>query len=744
MENRITSVIFGSTAFGEKHFSFINDCLKVLDDFPEIQVVALCLKPNQETPDRSKYKTEKKILFYSEAEILNLYQRIATNSEAKVLLKIHQPRNIVDGYFLEKYLENMPSCGEWTYTLNPKEEGFLGFSISSIPVSLTSRLQCHDYRQPFICDEKEVDRVIFDIPGEYTKTKRLEALLKYDLPDMINLELTMRCNLRCKKCDLWKKAYSPETDMKPEVWKRLIEELAAYKEHTFHLDLTGRGETLLHHDFCDILYKIKEAGNITSSLNSNGHLLNGRIMRAIVESNTSIQISVDSLEEKEYKRLQPGGGSLKELQSKLRRLIQMRNESDSGSCISVSVVCSAKSKDSIPEYIEHWRRETDLIKFQALVKGGKPTFTFIPQNNLPPFCKFAHNGMILRANGDALFCFNMGEKHYGNLYEAKSLQHLWISEGRRRFLSHYIDWLEGEPSICRDCSSKNCYGTVTTSSQNGFRCEMNATNKTYYFRTPAEPHFGMNGQSIVERLSRTDLNLDIVDEIKPISARNVIKTILNYGHCQGELTPNAGGQIPREAGNFIYNTIKVINPRATLEIGFGKGLSSLFILAALDKSTAFPHVVIDPFQVTAYKGNGLKNVAYAGFSENIEFIEAMSHIALHDLLVNKKRTFDFVFIDSCHKFDTTLVEWFYVDKMLEKEGVIAFDDCIGPVASVLNYIEKNNNYRILRFSERIWLAIKGNPEKIYEKWYEFQVFKAVPIENKILESLRNEETGGSV
>lgn len=738
MEHRITSVIFGSTAYGERHFSFINDCLKVLDDFPEIQAVALCLKPSQETPDRNRYRTGKTLHFFSEDDFHFTCSRVAKISEAEILLKIHQPRSIVDGYLLKKYLENMPSRGEWTYTLNPKEEGFLGFSLSSVPVSLIPRLTSHDYRQPFIHDEEEVDGIIFDIPGDYTKTKRLETLRKFDLPDLINLELTMRCNLRCKKCDLWKKAYSPDTDMKPEMWERLIEELASHKDHSFHLDLTGRGETLLHRDLCDILYTIKEAGNITSSLNSNGHLLNDRIMRAIVQSNTSIQISVDSLEESEYKRLQPGGGSLKELQSKLHRLTQMRDESGSKSCISVSVVCSAGSKESIPEYIEHWKRKIDLIKFQALVKNGKPTFYFTPQNSLNPFCKFAHNGMILRANGDALFCFNMGETTYGNLYDAESLQHLWVSEGRRHFLSHYVDWLTGEPSICRDCPSKNCYGIVTSSMHNGLRCEMNATNKTYYFRIPVESALGLNEQSIIESLDRADLHFDIVDGIEPTSARNVIIEILHSGHCQGEPTPNAGGEIPREAGNFIYNTVKTINPKATLEIGFGKGLSSLFILSALDKSSAFPHVVIDPFQISAYKGNGLKNVAYAGFSEHIEFIEDMSHIALHDLLVTKKRTFDFVFIDSCHKFDTTLVEWFYVNKMLKRGGVIAFDDCIGPVASVLNYVEKNTDYRILRHSERIWLAIKGRSKGSHDRWYEFRPFETIPIDNEILKSLRSE------
>ena len=149
--------------------------------------------------------------------------------------------------------------------------------------------------------------------------------------------------------------------------------------------------------------------------------------------------------------------------------------------------------------------------------------------------------------------------------------------------------------------------------------------------------------------------------------------------CTREVTSDDGERFPLHSGIdidegvFLQNIIGVIKPKICLEIGFACGVSTLFICEALRKVGASKHIVIDPNQNSDFKGIGLKNVRQAGYGDLIEFIEQPSEIALPRLLERETRI-DFAFIDGWHTFDHTLVDFFYVNMMLNVNGVVAFDD----------------------------------------------------------------------
>ena len=67
-------------------------------------------------------------------------------------------------------------------------------------------------------------------------------------------------------------------------------------------------------------------------------------------------------------------------------------------------------------------------------------------------------------------------------------------------------------------------------------------------------------------------------------------------------------------------------------------------------------------------------------------------------LVGDRQTIQFAYIDGWHTFDYTLLDFFYVDKMLDPGGVVAFNDCALP--SVRRVIELRHGAPPLSRSRR--------------------------------------------
>lgn len=155
----------------------------------------------------------------------------------------------------------------------------------------------------------------------------------------------------------------------------------------------------------------------------------------------------------------------------------------------------------------------------------------------------------------------------------------------------------------------------------------------------------------------------------------VLERILNTRKVRvGDREVELGSEIPKGEGQFLWDLITSNRPARTLEIGCAFGVSSLFICDALSRvSDHFRHIIIDPFQHRDWHGAGVKSLEEAGFSDHIELIEKGSEIALPRLLGQGER-FDFAFIDGWHTFDHALVDFFYINKLIDVDGIIVFDD----------------------------------------------------------------------
>jgi predicted O-methyltransferase YrrM len=152
--------------------------------------------------------------------------------------------------------------------------------------------------------------------------------------------------------------------------------------------------------------------------------------------------------------------------------------------------------------------------------------------------------------------------------------------------------------------------------------------------------------------------------------------------------------VDQAEGAFLLNLLRTYQAEKTIEIGCAYGISSLYICHGIDGSNRPKHTIIDPFQSTEWKGIGVNNLKLAEVNY-FELIEERSELALPALL-SKEAQFDFAFIDGWHTFDHTLVDFFYLNKMLKVGGVLAIDDTGMPaISKLLRYIYNYPCYSLL-------------------------------------------------
>jgi len=119
------------------------------------------------------------------------------------------------------------------------------------------------------------------------------------------------------------------------------------------------------------------------------------------------------------------------------------------------------------------------------------------------------------------------------------------------------------------------------------------------------------------------------------------------------------------------------------------------------------HIIFDPFQFVHWKGIGIRNLQCAGYQDMVELCEIKSEIRLPALLDSGTRI-QCAIIDGWHTFAHTLVDFFYVNKMLDVGGIVIIDDTQWPgIMPVVDHIATYPAFRILTPIETNSPGIKG-------------------------------------
>jgi len=152
--------------------------------------------------------------------------------------------------------------------------------------------------------------------------------------------------------------------------------------------------------------------------------------------------------------------------------------------------------------------------------------------------------------------------------------------------------------------------------------------------------------------------------------------------------------ISKEEGTFLERLAAKSGITRTIEVGCANAVSSLYICAGLTGKAGASHIAIDPFQRTDFQMRGVDNVRRAGV-DFFRLIEEPSEIALPDLL-KSGAAFDMAFIDGLHTLDQTMLDFYYLDRMLTVGGIVVLDDMNHrAVNRVAHYVVKYPNYEFI-------------------------------------------------
>lgn len=159
--------------------------------------------------------------------------------------------------------------------------------------------------------------------------------------------------------------------------------------------------------------------------------------------------------------------------------------------------------------------------------------------------------------------------------------------------------------------------------------------------------------------------------------------------------------VDSRSGDVLRHAVETAQPRTGCEVGLAYGISTLHILDAMKNNGDGVLIGMDPAQHdTTWQGGGLHNIERAGFADRYRFHEEASQSLLPRLATQGTRI-QFAFVDGWHTFDHALVDFFYLDQMMDVNGVVVLDDvgCPG-LQRLAHFIVTNRDYSFLEGAPR--------------------------------------------
>jgi predicted O-methyltransferase YrrM len=160
--------------------------------------------------------------------------------------------------------------------------------------------------------------------------------------------------------------------------------------------------------------------------------------------------------------------------------------------------------------------------------------------------------------------------------------------------------------------------------------------------------------------------------------------------------------LPADEGDALRDMLVAHDAHTVIEIGLAYGSSALAIGEALCAVAGnVSHVIIDPFQTTAYDNVGWDAVVAADLASHTTLITERSSIAL-GRLESDGFTADAAFVDGSHRFHEVFVDLYFLRRLVRPGGLIILDDVAWPsVATAVRYFDLNLGWRPVNIDGRL-------------------------------------------
>ncbi|MTI49646.1 radical SAM/SPASM domain-containing protein [Sporosalibacterium faouarense] len=288
-------------------------------------------------------------------------------------------------------------------------------------------------------------------------------------PNTVYLEVTNKCNLKCKHC--YSMANEDGYELPLNEIKALFKRLDEIG--TFGVVLGG-GEPLMREDIVHII-NLANKYNLLVGLSTNGILVNKEFLKNTRDKISNIQISLDGHTDEEHERLRNKKGIFKDTLQAIKLL------SDNNFHVTVSTVITNDNVNYIDKIIEialengaKTYRATKLIKSGNALKNNLDIvdFKFISKYleelkekyskeidieidsefyDNKSFCTAGKETIAINYKGDVYFCAFLSNPKFicGNIME-KDIHNIWLNSRKLKEIRQLDKILN-----CKECENNN-------------------------------------------------------------------------------------------------------------------------------------------------------------------------------------------------------------------------------------------------------------------------------------------------
>ena len=282
-------------------------------------------------------------------------------------------------------------------------------------------------------------------------------------PSQISIEPTSRCNSQCTTCE-HKNMKRVKQDMSMELYKKIINECAQYKNLITNLSLSFMGEPLLDKNIFKKIKMAKERGIKSVSFISNASLLTEEKAKYLIDSGIDvITFSVDGATKESYKKIRIGL-NYEQVVGNIKRFVELKKRLGlKKPTISVDMVQTKFNESERELFKRQWEGLVDGVMIRPLhVWGGKTidkelldySKNILPANNRLRWpCLYLWKSMIISQNGRvALCCVDVEcEESYGDV-SRNSIKDIWQEKKLKKLRKLHLCGKFNKIPLCSHCN----------------------------------------------------------------------------------------------------------------------------------------------------------------------------------------------------------------------------------------------------------------------------------------------------
>ena len=194
------------------------------------------------------------------------------------------------------------------------------------------------------------------------------------IPKRVTIETIYGCNFHCPMCPIDMPSKRKKGLMAWDLYKRVIDELAPYKDDIEMMDLFSLGEPLLDKYLFERIRYAKAVGFRNVGISTNASLLNAQKQRLLMESGVDhVIFSIDGATKETYESIRVGGIFETDIKNCVET-IALRDADGYPARFLVRFIRQEKNRHEVGNFLKFWGTKIDKAKGDAISIYDAHTF----------------------------------------------------------------------------------------------------------------------------------------------------------------------------------------------------------------------------------------------------------------------------------------------------------------------------------------------------------------------------------